>query len=256
MKNFDNEEAYRKRTREFKFESSFLESILTNIPENGIFLDIGCGTGVLLNSIAVHAKEIGRTDIKFYGIDPSQKMIETAQDVNKDNEVKLFCGGNAADHNDLESAIKGLGLDNETKFDYIFFQDVLFFFDDVTKPTVLTNLKDMLNPKGLLRVVIREPRDDLPKNELFQDITLEQLRLMTTSAGFSNFYINRTDDTRQYGNNPEHQYYRIICTAQMPEKVAAVSSPQPDPHVESEKNHCQLRPIKGKQHNGTNNDAL
>lgn len=79
---------------------------------------------------------------------------------------------------------------------------------------------------------------------------------MAASAGFGNVDIRRTDDTRQYGNNPEQQYHRIICTAQIPEKVAAVSSPQPDPHLESEKNYCQLRPIKGKQHNGTNNDAL
>ena len=65
-------------------QDSGFKEIRKIIPGNSTVIDIGCGTGRLLESILKNKK-----DIKYTGIDISEKLIDEARKNLKNNSLKI-----------------------------------------------------------------------------------------------------------------------------------------------------------------------
>ncbi len=137
-----NRSLYEKKDERFGFVMSKMYKFFTIIPASkdiynaiisDIFtkkfnslLDIGCGTGVVIKSIAKKRKGI------YYGIDPSPYMVDIA---NKNNTtVKFILGSNRE-------------LPKNKKFDIIF--SSLSFHHWPDKETSINYILDSLIPSGI-----------------------------------------------------------------------------------------------------------
>jgi ubiquinone/menaquinone biosynthesis C-methylase UbiE len=100
---------YIKRNR--YYYKKLLRFLKYNIPERSRILEIGCGTGYVLNSLN---PSIG------VGVDISGKMIEIAK--NKYGRLKF-----------VQSSAEDLALSENEKFDFILISDTLGFLADIQK---------------------------------------------------------------------------------------------------------------------------
>jgi len=113
--------------------SYFEEFIINNIPKNQKkFLEVGCGTGQLLESMSNYF-------IKVYSVDFSKKMIENAK--KKINGKATF----------IHSPIENTNLDSE-KFDYIVCNTLFHHLskDREKLNKALENISETLRPGGRL----------------------------------------------------------------------------------------------------------
>ena len=78
--------------------------LMLTIPENSSFLDIGCHYGDSICTLAIHAKNNNRGDIRFFAFDPHPRKCEHIRNIAQQNDLNIevynHCVG---DHNGTAS---------------------------------------------------------------------------------------------------------------------------------------------------------
>ena len=115
------------------------EKFINELPNSATILDVGCGAGV-------KSKYLSEKGYKVTGIDFSEKMIEIAK----------------REHPEIDFEIIDIyEIDKYTKtFDGVFAQASLLHIEKSRIKEVLENLKNKLNPGGLLYVAVKGIRED------------------------------------------------------------------------------------------------
>jgi ubiquinone/menaquinone biosynthesis C-methylase UbiE len=157
-----------------KFQSMVVD--LIDIPNVQTFLDIGCGTGWAMNY--AFNKFGGKGE--FYGIDLSQKMIDKAIQLYKDNQHLHFVQGES-------TALPYV----DNLFDVIMSTNAFHHFPDPDK--ALSEICRVLKPGG--KLLILDPTADGPfskimnfighylEKELVKIYSTKQFRKMFAKAG-------------------------------------------------------------------------
>ncbi len=114
--------------------------MITNIKDEGLYFDIGCGHGLLAQLLASKAHR------KVIACDHDEERIQTALASTKDFSNVLFYKGGFKDT--LES------LNIQNKFDGIFLIDVLHYLDSKEQEVLLHQIRDHLQDDGIF--IMRE----------------------------------------------------------------------------------------------------
>ncbi len=125
---------YLKKSRELKKRFAWRVRELETLKRGGNILDLGCGIGLFLETIA----ETSRYNWELYGVDLNRKLIDKAKIRLKEKTNKLFLG-----------KITSLKLEKEG-FDCITCFDVLEHDDEIK--LTLNEIKRVLKPSGLLLI--------------------------------------------------------------------------------------------------------
>ena len=176
---------------ETRSEKEAVEIINATQPDktNSHFLDIGCGTGCLVNAL----KQKGYTAV---GIDKSSAMIQTGCDRHPDIKMAMKCG-NALDAMTFERGM----------FTHILCMDrTIYEIED--KITFLRNCKHWLQPGGYLFLHLVEPSEfnaivplGQPRGLLKDTDELKMIngkRITDTAIDFIDFTYNSSYDFSQY----------------------------------------------------------
>lgn len=129
----------------------------------GSVLDLGCGEGILLRSIPHEA------GINYTGVDLSGTAIKLASMHIRHPEKESFIQG------DLNCFIPP----NETKFDLIIFNEVLYYCGDIERS--IMRYRKFLNPRGLFIASVNHPKRKTWEkvNRLLQDVCIQTISVTT-----------------------------------------------------------------------------
>ncbi len=185
---YETNEGYRKRARNNLFPLPLLNHIVESIPQDGKFLDAGCGVGSFLKQLIRAARNKGRSDIKFFAIDYAQAMADEARRENP--EATIF-----------QDDLKNLSSEVKTHtFDYVNSTDVLFFFNPELgeRDKAFASLRSVTKKDGLLRIAVREQRFDKEPSPRFSDFSENDLRTTMQKFGFA-IESSRIGNKKNYG---------------------------------------------------------
>ncbi len=114
---------------------------LLNIGDNEKVLEIGYGSGILIDKLAMH-----NDTVRIFGVDFSKVMFDRAQKRNrtfiKKGNVTLSCGS-------------VLDYQPQVSFDKIIAINVIYFWDDLIKYS--NKLYQMLNDNGKIYLYLTDP---------------------------------------------------------------------------------------------------
>ncbi|NEQ41174.1 MAG: class I SAM-dependent methyltransferase [Okeania sp. SIO3I5] len=152
-----------------------------NLPTSANVLDLGCGTGKLLNRLAVNFPNLQGT-----GLDLSSEMISQANSRNRYPQRLIFVSGNAEE----------MPLENDV-FDAVF--NTISFLHYPDPPQVLNEVNRVLRPGGYFYLV-----DSYFK---WQD----EFQYLSISPGGLNLYspIAREKLGKEAGLNLQANYYLL-----------------------------------------------
>lgn len=129
------------------------------INESGMFLDIGCANGYLLECVKKWTEEKGLSIVPF-GVDISSKLVELARYRLPEFKNNIFVGN-------------GLTWESPQKFDYVR-TELCYVPEPFYKKYVDRLVKEFLNKNGKLLIVeYRSRRDDEAKEWI--DISLKKM---------------------------------------------------------------------------------
>lgn len=161
---------------------------LLNIGDNEKILEIGYGSGILINKLAMH-----NNTIRIFGVDFSKVMFVRAKKrnytfINK-RKVTLSCGS-------------VLDYQPQVLFDKIIAINVVYFWDDLAKYS--NKLYQMLNNNGKLYLYLADP-EDLAKikftaTNIFNKYTPESVIEKMKSIPFKSVKYEKrtTNDVKAY----------------------------------------------------------
>lgn len=82
----------------YKYHKEYEAKLLLQLPENFSFLDVGANWGDTILTIALHAKNNNRSDLRFFAFEPNLSKCNYIQDIAKLNKLNVivfnFCIGN------------------------------------------------------------------------------------------------------------------------------------------------------------------
>ena len=222
---------YLKRCNAAKFPDEYLDKIIKQIPENGKFLDAGCGVGQFLRQLILRSKEVSRDDVEFYAFDFSHVMLSGIGDEKgalhnlNGLGVKVW----QADLKDLDSILKG----GSKKFDYVISRDVVFFFNNEEKKVVLNNLKEICADDGVLCLELREKRFDKDQSKGFNDGSEFDWRSLLQDSGFKvkKSIIGGEISYGTPGQDNLNRFYKRLIIASSPETKLKAENPSAEPSL-------------------------
>ncbi len=115
------------------------DHFISLLPKEATILDLGCGAGI-------KTRYLSEKGYEAEGVDFSEKMIEIAKHENPKISFHVL------DIYELEKI-------NKT-YDAVFAQAVLLHIEKAKIVEVLTKIKNILNPHGLLYIAVKGIRDD------------------------------------------------------------------------------------------------
>lgn len=131
---------------EYKNHKQLEANMMLNLPHNSAFLDVGANYGDTILTMAIHAKNKNRHDIRFFAFEPNTSKCEYIQKIAKLNDLNVtvfnFCVGNTmcrASHDGVHKANLGCAsfkLDNNGNVNVI----------------TLNSIKNILMPVGILHI--------------------------------------------------------------------------------------------------------
>ncbi|AUP77992.1 16S rRNA (cytosine(1402)-N(4))-methyltransferase [Flavivirga eckloniae] len=170
-----------------------------NPKKNGIYLDIGCGTGNYTN-------ELQKKGFQFIGIDPSEKMLEEARSKNKDIEWKI----GTAEHSGLP----------DNYVDGIVGSLTIHHWTDLK--TAFLELKRVLKPNGNMVIFTSTPEqmEGYWLNHYFPKMLLDSINQMPTLESVKSAMKDTGITflgTENYFIKPDLQDQFLYCGKQNPE---------------------------------------
>lgn len=134
---------------EYDFVTSLLNDntfFISNIPrQKGKALDIGCGTGILIDELSNYFDEV-------IGIDFSNGMLEFAERKRKQSNISYI-------NMDAES------LSFDCKFDYIVSRTTFHHLTDI--PSVINQMKELLNEGGKIVILDNVSKVETPPTYVY-----------------------------------------------------------------------------------------
>lgn len=131
---------------EYKYHKELEASLMLNLPHNSAFLDVGSNYGDTILTMAIHAKNNNRNDIRFFAFEPNTSKCQYIEKIAKLNNVNVtvfnFCVGNnmcKASHDGILPPNLGCAsfkLDNNGNVNVI----------------TLNSIKNILMPVGILHI--------------------------------------------------------------------------------------------------------
>ncbi|NMH86183.1 class I SAM-dependent methyltransferase [Flavivirga algicola] len=167
--------------------------------KEGIYLDIGCGTGNYTN-------ELQKKGFRFIGIDPSRKMLEKAKARNKDIDWKIGSAENTGlSQNSVDGIIASLTIHHWGDLERSFLE-----------------LKNVLKPNGKIVIFTSTPEQmkGYWLNHYFPKMLTDSIKQMpafkNVEAAMENagIEIYKTD---KYFIKPDLQDHFLYCGKQNPE---------------------------------------
>lgn len=244
--NSSNILGYMARCNAVKFSVEYLDKIINQIPQNGKFLDAGCGVGQFLRQLILRSREVARDDIDFYAFDFSHVML-AGRDGQKgalDNLYGLGVEIWQADIKNLDR-IRAGGVD---KFDYVISRDVLHFFTDEERVNVLRNLREVCSDNGLVRLELREKRFDKDQVRGFNDISEFDWRGLLQDSGFEikqSIIGKKTSYGKFSQENLDRFYSRLILVSSPRMELA----PSREPSLANDYSQRRAEMLKNKGRN-------
>ena len=129
-----------------KNHKKYEAKLLLEMPQNSSFLDIGAHFGDTILTMAIHAKNNNRSDIKFFAFEPFIKKCEYIRHISKLNNLNITvfnnCVGNTRGKavvqkkQILHAGHSTYRIDNSGDVDIISIDDV----------------KDLINPIGIMHI--------------------------------------------------------------------------------------------------------
>lgn len=164
--------------------------------KNDVLLDVGCGTGEILNTLANKYKSA-----KLYGLDISPEMINVAKRKNKSKKINYICGD--SEKIPFEDNTFDILITSESFHHYPNSREVLKEFKRVIKPNGKLILCDMYRP-----IIIRNFMNFMfnftktgdvkiyTKNEIFNLLKDYNYKDITWEKYYSSFICEATNDKK------------------------------------------------------------
>jgi len=160
-----------------EFESFFLYSIIDNKPLGRLnFLDIGCGTGIVLKQL------IESTDKRhnYYGVDNCEEML---------NKCKYLLNTKDVELHKVDCSGKGLIYFDYIKFDVIYSRMCFHHLDDLEN--VFKTCYKILNDSGIMLICEGVPFSHNIIDEYVEIFKIkEPVRNIMSAEELSNYFID------------------------------------------------------------------
>lgn len=164
------------------------------LSENDVLLDVGCGTGEVLNRIAGIYQ-----NVQLYGLDISPKMLQIAKDKDVKNKIEYVCGD--AEKLPFNKDMFDVLLTSESFHHYPNPKQALREFGRVLKPKGKMILCDMYRPAGIrhfMNFMFRfTGTGDVKiynKAEIFDLLAQNQFSVLSWDQHYSGFICEAVND--------------------------------------------------------------
>lgn len=167
--------------------------------KEGIYLDIGCGTGSYTN-------ELQKRGYSFIGIDPSERMLEKARTLNSKIDWQLGTAEKTGlPHNHVNGIIGSLTIHHWTKLEKAF-HELYAILKAKGKIVIFT-----ATPEQLKTYWLNHYFPTMLVDSIAQMPTLKRLQTLMKSAGFERL------ETEKYFIQPDLEDMFLYCGKHKPE---------------------------------------